>query len=83
MEVRPPEEPIVWGIQMGLQPKKDGVTGLLESEAWEDDATATTTASTADPTAIDGDMSDNESLEETGDRENTYRELPIDPLCNR
>ena len=82
MEVRQPEEPIVWGIKMGLQPKNDTVTRMLEDEMWEDDATATTAVSTAEPEAMEDELSDEESAGEPMDEENLYREPPSDPLYN-
>ena len=72
----------MWGIKMGRQPGTDKVTGMLDDELWEDDATATTAASTADLTSLDEDMSDEESLEGPVEEENGYREPPSEPLYN-
>ena len=82
MEVPPPENPIVWGIQMSLQPREDKVTPMLGGEAWEDDATATTTASTAEPDNMLDEISDGESTAEPVDEENAYREPPSEPMYN-
>ena len=58
----------MWGIKMGRQPHKDNVTGMLDGELWEDDATATTAASTAELTSLDEELSDEESVEDPVDK---------------
>ena len=67
---------------MGRQLANDSVRRMLDAEMWEDDATATTAASTAEMDSLEGDGIGNESDEEAFEEENRYRSPPDDPFYN-
>jgi hypothetical protein len=64
----------VWGIQIGKQ-HADKVTAMLQDE-WEDDATASTAATTC----CDSDMEAESRDEDAFDEENRYRSPPSVPM---
>ena len=81
MVSRPPEAPIMWGIQVGKQDLgKDRATSLLQEDEWEDDQTATTSATTV--TESDSEEGDEENTEEAFEEENKYREPPAEAMYN-
>ena len=82
MEVRPPDDPLVWGIQVGVVPKVDKVTALLDEGDW-DAETVTTAASTAVATEVDdASNSDGEETDDEWAAENRYLDPPDEPFYN-
>ena len=72
---RPPEEQIVWGIQLGKKCAHDKVTTMLQDE-WENNTTATTAATPCCKSVVETESED----EDTFDEENRYIEPPSVPI---